>query len=135
MDMSRLNSVVTTLVLFFVSGSLLTIFGQTNVLNSITIKEKAGVKTTNYPLQIGRAFVQGEIKSFPQAVVNNVSLTTQADVKSRWPDGSVKHAILTFYLPTLNANSTVVVTFVNQTAGNNTGFLTQKQMAGDNLLS
>jgi hypothetical protein len=49
-------------------------------------------------------------------------------VKSRWSDGSVKHAILSFYLPTLTANSTVTVSFVNQTAGNNTGFLAKTDM-------
>src|SRR5262245_32286854 len=69
--------------------------------NSITIVERSGVTTASYPVQIGRPFVQGEIPHFPQAVVGGQPLLTQADVKSRWPDGSVKHAILSFVLPVL----------------------------------
>lgn len=114
--------------LLILSGSLLVTFGQTNISNSIIVREKAGVTTRNYPIQIGRPFVQGTIKNFPQAVLNGIALKTQADVKSRWPDGSVKHAVLSFYLPTLSANGTVTITFANQTSGNNTGFLTKSQM-------
>ena len=101
---------------------------QTNASNFITIREKAGVTTSQYPIQIARPFMQGEIRNFPKAVVNGVQVTTQADVKTRWADGSVKHAVLTFHIPTLTANSTVTVQFVNQTSGNNTGFLTKTQM-------
>ena len=98
--------------------------------NSLTITEKAGRTTNNYPIQIGRPFVRSEIPNFPQALVNGTAVTTQADVKTRWPDGSVKHAILTFLIPTLNANSTVAVTFRNQTSGNNSGYLRRAQMLG-----
>lgn len=93
------------------------------VVNSLTITEKAGLTTANYPLQIARPFVRGEIPSYPQAILMGTPLTTQADVKTRWPDGSVKHAILTFLIPTLTANSTVTVTFQNQATGNNGGYL------------
>lgn len=101
--------------------------------NSVTIREKAGVTTKLYPIQLGRPFVQGEIANFPRAVVAGTPVTTQADVKSRWPDGSVKHAVLTFYLPTLAANSSVTVTFANQTSGNNTDFLTKREMQASKL--
>ncbi len=101
---------------------------QPDATNFITIREKAGVATTQYPIQIGRPFAPGEIPNFPQAVIGTTNLVTQADVKSRWPDGSVKHAILSFYLPTLAANGTVTVNFINQTAGNATGFLAKADM-------
>lgn len=100
------------------------------VTNSLTITEKAGKTTANYPIQIGRPFVQGEIANFPQAVVGGTPVLTQADIKQRWPDGSVRHAILTFLLPTLAANGTVAVTFQNQPSGNNTGYLAQQDMLG-----
>jgi len=96
-------------------------------VNSLTITEKDNTTTANYPIQIGRPFVQGEIAQFPQAVIDGSPVTTQADVKKRWPDGSVKHAILSFLIPTLSANSTVTVTFQNQASGNNTA-LTKTQM-------
>lgn len=100
------------------------------ITNSMTIKEKAGLTTNDYPIQIGRAFVQGEIPNFPQVLVNGTPIVTQADVKSIWAGGSVKHAILTFLIPTLTANSTVTVTFRNQSSGNNTGYLDKTGMMG-----
>jgi hypothetical protein len=100
------------------------VFGVTN---SLTITEQAGVTTSNYPVQLGRPFVQGEIANYPQAIVNGTSVTTQADVKQRWPDGSVKHAVIAFLIPTLNANSSAIVTFQNQSSGNNAP-LSQAQM-------
>jgi len=86
--------------------------------NSMTIVERAGVTTTNYPVQIGRPFVAGEIANSPQAIVNGTPVTTQADVKQRWTDGTVKHAILSFVIPSLPSNGSVTVTFRNQTSCN-----------------
>jgi len=97
------------------------------VTNSLTITEKAGITTTNYPIQLGRPFVQGEIANYPQVLVNGSAVMTQADVKQRWADGSVKHAVIAFLIPTLTANSTVTITFQNQASGNNTA-LTLAQM-------
>jgi hypothetical protein len=102
------------------------------VTNSITITDRAGVTTSNYPIQIGRPFVQGEIANFPQAVVGTIPVPTQADVKQRWPDGSVKHAVLAFVVPRLNSNSTITVTFQDQGSGNNT-MLTPAQMLAANF--
>lgn len=96
--------------------------------NSLTITEKAGRTTSNYPIQIGRPFVRGEIANFPQAVIGATAVTTQADVKTRWPDGSVKHAVLSFLIPTLAANGTVTVSFRNQTTGNTAGYLDKVKM-------
>lgn len=124
---SGLNWLLTGLVLWG-AGTITSIAAQST--NSITIKEKAGVTTSQYPIQIGRPFVPGEIPNYPLAVVSGTPVATQADVKGRWPDGSVKHAILSFYLPTLTANSTVTVTFVNQASGNNAGSLAKADMLG-----
>ncbi len=103
---------ITLLPLFAVASAA----GATN---SLTITEKAGVTTTNYPIQLGRPFVAGEIPNFPQAVVAGTPVPTQADIKQRWPDGTVKHAVLAFLIPQLKSGSTVSVTFQNQNAGNN----------------
>ncbi len=98
------------------------------VVNSLTIREEDGVATANYPVQIARPFVQGEIQNFPQAIVNGNSVFTQADVKQRWSDGSVKHAIISFLIPNLSANGTVQITFRNQTTGNNSPYLNSSDM-------
>jgi len=87
------------------------------------------VSTTNYPIQIGRPFVQREITSgnCPQAVVGGTAVTTQANVTQSWTDGSVRHAIIAFLIPTLTANSSVTVTFQSQSSCNTTA-LTLAQM-------
>ena len=97
------------------------------ITNSIKITEMASVSSSNYPVQIGRPFLQGEIANYPQVLVNGTAVTTQADVKQRYADGSVKHAILSFLIPVLPARSTVIVTFQNQSSGTNTP-LTTAQM-------
>ncbi len=104
---------------FFTGG------GRGNPENYITITEKDGKTTTNYPLQIGRPFIQAEIPRYPQAILvrgsTRLPLQTQADIKQHWPDGSVKYAILTFYIPTLNANEQVTVEFADQPLQSNVG--------------
>ena len=95
--------------------------------NYITVKEMDSTAVTNAPVQIGRAFVQGDIKNYPQAVMNGTLLTTQADVKLRWPDGSVKHAVVSFIIPSLASGATQKIYFRDQPSGNNTA-LTLSQM-------
>jgi hypothetical protein len=58
--------------------------------------------------------MRGEIAGVPQALLDGVRLPTQADVKLRWPDGSVKHAILSFVLPRIPSNGTLKISFANQ---------------------
>jgi hypothetical protein len=113
-------------------GALLPGVVSAQIADKLTISEQAGVTTTNYPVQIGRPFVQGEIPNYPQALLNGTPVATQADVKQRWPDGSVKHAILAFLIPNFPARSSVTVTFQNQGTGNNTP-LSQAQMLGSNF--
>jgi len=99
---------------------------QTN--NYIIIKEKAGVTTVNYPIQIARPFVEGEITDYPQAVISGVPVLTQADVKTRWEDNSAKHSVISFYIPELEANDSIIITFINQSESNQNNYLTKAQM-------
>jgi hypothetical protein len=83
--------------------------------NTITIKNE-GTTATNHPVQIGRAFVQGEIPngSLPQAYIDGVGyVSTQVDVKTRWSDAaqSLKHGIISFLIPTFTAGQTYTVRF------------------------
>jgi hypothetical protein len=120
----RQNLILVNAVWFFVAPLYA-------VSNSLTITESAGVTTNNYPVQVGRPFVQGEVPSggLPQASVNGVLVPTQVDVKSRWGDGSLKHAIISFLIPTLSANRSVSVTFGPGTTVGNAA-LSQAQMLG-----
>jgi hypothetical protein len=96
--------------------------------DQVRIIDASRHEQTNRPISIPRPFVQGEIPNFAQASINGTPLLTQCDVKNRWPDGSLKFAIVSFIVPTIQANGSVVVSFSNQTSGNSTGYLTQSEM-------
>lgn len=96
--------------------------------DNVTITDSAGSGQTNRPISIARAFAQGEIANFAQASIDGSTLVTQCDVKNRWPDGSLKFAVVSFVIPSIPANGSVVVSFSNQATGNNTGFLAQADM-------
>ena len=95
----------------------------------LTIKEAEGVTTIDYPVQVGRVFLSGEIPDYPQALIDGKGVLTQADVKTRWPDHSVKHAILSFYIPTLKAGETRRVTFSNQSSAPRGGLSDTEMLA------
>jgi hypothetical protein len=96
--------------------------------DTLTIYETTGTAQTNRATSISRAFVQGEITNYAQASISGTSILTQCDVKNRWSDGSLKFAIVSFIVPSLPANGSVVISFSNQTSGNNTGYLAQTDM-------
>lgn len=99
--------------------------------NTMTVTNKSSGAQTNYPLQFARPFMQGEIANYPQVLVNGVAVTTQADVKQRYSDGSVKHAIISLIIPSIPASGALTLTFQNQSTGNNTP-LTKAEMLGSN---
>lgn len=97
------------------------------VQNTVTITDKSGNGVTNYPLQFGRPFVQGEITNTPQVLLNGSPIATQADIKNRYPDGSVKYAIISIVIPRVQGNGAVTLSFKNSSITNNTP-LTKEQM-------
>jgi hypothetical protein len=86
--------------------------------NVMTLSLPTG-SATNYPYQFGRVFKQGVIANSPQVLIDGVAQTTQADVKNRWPDGSVKFAVISLVVPSLGT-SIKNLTFQNQASPNNT---------------
>src|SRR5271169_3357726 len=109
------------------SWSVASAVGQPAVVNSITITNQSGVPISNYPFQFGRPFIDGAIANEPQVLINGSPVTTQADVKNRYPDGSVEFAVIAVVIPALPASGSLTLTFQHQNAGNNTP-LTQAQM-------
>src|SRR5271167_4998948 len=95
--------------------------------NSVTVTETSGLNQPARPFAISRVFAMGEIANFAQARVNGTPVLTQCDVRTRWPDGSVKHAEITF-IADLPASATLTVDFVNQATGNNSGPLDKAGM-------
>ena len=95
--------------------------------NGVAISNISGSTEINRFVSVPRFFRQGDIPQFAQAVVNGAGILTQCDVKNRWPDGSLKFAIISFILPNLSQAGTQV-SFQNQATGNNTGGLVQTDM-------
>jgi len=96
--------------------------------DTLTINDASGLGQTNRAVSVSRPFVEGEIPNYAQASINGAAVLTQCDVKNRWPDGSLKFAIVSFIVPSISANGSVTVTFANQTSGNNTGYLAKSDM-------
>ena len=88
--------------------------------HTVRITNMSGVVQRNYPLRFARPFICGEIAHYPQLLVNGAAAPTQADVKNRCPDGSVKFAVISAVIPSLPANGNVVLNFQDQPNGNNT---------------
>ena len=80
------------------------------------------------PLPVRRPSREGEISTFPQIWIDGSAVPTQADVKQRWPDGSVRHAILSVVIPTLPAGQDVGLEFGVQATGNNTALTTAEML-------
>lgn len=100
------------------ASAIITSPSYVDTTNSMTLSLPAGT-STNYPYQFGRVFKQGAIADYPQVLINGEAQTTQADVKNRWPDGSVKFAVISIIVSSLNT-TTKTLTFQNQVAGSNT---------------
>ncbi|MBA3975881.1 MAG: hypothetical protein C0504_16875 [Candidatus Solibacter sp.] len=68
------------------------------VPNRISIANLEGSPQNNRPVSISRFFAPSEIPpgQFAAASIAGQTLPTQCDVRTRWPDGSLQHAILTF---------------------------------------
>ena len=111
----------------YITGAVAATSSPSGVNDTITVRNVSGVAVSNYPFQFGRPFVEGVIANQPQVLVNGAPLATQADVKNRYPDGSVEYAVIAVVIPSLPASGIATLSFQNQTAGNNTP-LTRAQM-------
>ena len=100
---------------------------QGAVVNSITITNESGAAISNYPFQFGRPFLAGTVPDAPQVLINGNPAPTQADIKNRYPDGSVEFAVVAVVIPSIPASGSLTLTFQNQVSANNTP-LTQAQM-------
>lgn len=97
-----------------------------NATNAIALTNVSGAALSNWPLQFGRLFKQGEITGVPGIFVNNAAVASQAEVTQRWADGSVRFAVMSVVVPSLGAGTRTTLTFGASTAS--TGTLTVDQL-------
>ena len=110
------------------ASSATTAASHATAANTVILHERSGSVQNNRPVSIARPFAQGEISNFVKASIDGVPLLTQTDVKNRWPDGSLKFAVVSFVVPQIPAGGAVEVGFTEQLSGNNTDFLGQGDM-------
>lgn len=110
-------------------AALLLVLPVAAATNSVTLTELTGSAQTSRPFSISRVFAQGEIAAYAQPSVSGTPLSTwQCDKLSSWPDGSLKHAIISFKY-SLTASGAVTVSFVNNTNPSSAGNLAATQAA------
>jgi hypothetical protein len=132
--MGRLGTVLRRGAFVIIGFSITGSVGGSDSLHSFDATDQIRIIDVSHheqksvPVSIPRPFVQGEIPKFAQASINGTLLLTQCDVKNRWPDGSLKFAIVSFVVPTIPAHGSVVVSFSNQDSANNTGYLAPSDM-------
>ncbi len=83
------------------------------VSNTMTLRNDDSVALTNHPVQFGRAFVSGEISAGnkPQVLLDGVAVTTQVDTKNFYSDGSLRFAVISLVIPSINAGQTRTISF------------------------
>lgn len=79
--------------------------------NYVRVHNAAG-RDVVWPFQFARVYAPGEIAEVPAVLVDGEPAPSQADVLARWPDGSVKHAVLAIVLD-LAADETVTLSFAS----------------------
>jgi hypothetical protein len=105
---------------------------QGQPITSVTIVEKAGLTTANYPLTLSLVFKKGDVGSSVTATIAAQALPTQTDVKVRYDDGSIKHALVSFLIPSLPAGGQVTAVFYAGGVNANGNPITKEQvLAGD----
>src|SRR5262249_12379838 len=104
------------------------------ISNGVVIRELGGSRQDGRPFTISRFFAQGDIPHFAQARVAGTQVATQCDVKTRWPDGSLQHAVLSFRAD-VPSGASLLVDFVDQADGNNAGFMNKAAMLAANYFN
>lgn len=80
--------------------------GEGPVITSVNIVSHANLSTSeaNVPATFGQVFVQGDVppgQTISGRLENGDTVPLQVDAKSWYPDGSLKHAVLSTIIPTL----------------------------------
>ena len=102
------------------------------VANTIVIRNRGRTAIRDYPFQFGRPFVDRAIPHAPQVLVDGRAIPTQADVKNRYPDGSVEFAVIAVVIPEIRMDRPLVLSFADSAASRNAP-LTTAQMLGANF--
>ena len=80
--------------------------------NVVTLRDRSGSTVTDWPMMFARPFAQGVLHGQPALLLDNRPIPSQAAVKQRWPDGSVKHAVIATIIPRIPGGGAARISFV-----------------------
>jgi hypothetical protein len=97
--------------------------------NAILLEDRGrrGSAPKRAPVTISRTFARGEMSQCVEAVVAGLVVETQCDVKTRWPDGSLRHALVSFWME-LDDRAHAQVDFLPAPCNSDAGALGKEQM-------
>ncbi len=99
---------------------------STPAITTVYIKEMSGRASgsTNTPITFGHIFAKGDIpagQSIQATLANDVSLPIQVDKKASYDDGSLKHAVISAFIPQLDLDEKARIYLnTSSTAGDDT---------------
>jgi Protein of unknown function (DUF3383) len=103
-----------------VAGARTAAAAAERVDNTVTVTNETPSPMRDYPLQLGRPFLKGAIPAgrCPHLVLAEGAagrqrpLASQADVKNRYPDGSIEYAVVAALLPVVPTHGRITLGFV-----------------------
>ena len=97
--------------------------------NQVVLSNDSGRSLVNWPLRFARPFRQGEIANAPGILIDGAPLVSQADIKTLWPDGSVRHAVLSCVVPRIPAGGTLRLSFADRPRAAPAGLQREQMLA------
>lgn len=104
-------------------------------VTTLTLVEKEGTTSTNYPLTFGHVFKQGDVTAGVIVEHELSDLTTQLDVKTTWGDGSVKFGVISVVVPQVDANGTETLIIKTGVANSSNGAMDETAILGTEVES
>jgi hypothetical protein len=92
------------------------------VITTLVLENTTAAVATNQPFTIGHPFKKGQLK-VTDSLIGKISgqsdLALQFDMKATWPDGSVRHAMISGIIPSIAASALVPMDLVRSTSARN----------------
>ena len=89
---------------------------------SFTVVSESGTSQSNVPVTIGHVFKKGDVPAgggLTAKLADNTVLALQVDEKATHGDGSLRHAVITVVIPSLDAFASKTVTLSNAASPSN----------------
>ena len=89
---------------------------------TFTIQETAGTDWSDLPVSIGYIFREGDFSDgIAIETLSGTSISSAMTVLRQWADGSIKHALFSFYIDSITAYEEITYRFVPSSASSTSG--------------